>query len=323
MKTLKELVGRPGQILSVMHFPTAGLARTMESAGAEAGFIGTAGVVGNVTGMADLGQITMTEVLQVSGWIARSVNVPVIMDGDTGHGSIMAVRRMIKEAIQAGVSGIRIDDRAIEVDKNEATGMGSVVGADYAVTRFRAAVDMREEMGRPDFFIIAQTDAREAPNGSLEDALHRMELYEATGIDIIQWRHPRDVDEVRSGSRPPQGPLRLHADEGRRQPAPGGADGAGLRHGLVPRLHPNRNHQGCLRVRRRLPKARHRSLGRLPERSIPAARRSTRSKRAPSASTSCRSATSASRPEQRIRHGGTRWTRHWNASSATHAASLR
>jgi methylisocitrate lyase len=204
---MKELVTRPNKILSVMHFPTAGLARTMESAGAEAGFVGTSGVVGNITGMADLGQITMTEVLQVAGWIANSVKVPTIMDGDTGHGSIMAVRRMIKDAINAGVSGIRIDDRAIEVDKEETTGMGSVVGMEYALTRFRAAVDMREEMGRPDFFIIAQSDAREAPNGSLEDAIERMVAYEQTGVDLIQMRHPRDAEDVRKVRAALKGPF--------------------------------------------------------------------------------------------------------------------
>lgn len=207
MPTLKELVTRPNKILSVMHFPSAGLARIMESAGAEAGFVGTSGVVGNITGMADLGQISMTEVVQVAGWIASSVKVPTIMDGDTGHGSIMATRRMIKDAINAGVSGIRIDDRAIEVDKGETTGMGSVAPFDFSIARFRAAVDMREEMGRPDFFIIGQSDAREAPNGSLEDAIERMVAYEKVGVDIIQMRHPRDAGEVRQVRAALKGPF--------------------------------------------------------------------------------------------------------------------
>ena len=36
------------------------------------------------------------------------------MDGDTGHGGIMAVRRMVRECIRAGIAGIRIDDQPIE-----------------------------------------------------------------------------------------------------------------------------------------------------------------------------------------------------------------
>jgi 2-methylisocitrate lyase-like PEP mutase family enzyme len=206
---LRELVTRKEKMLSVMHFPTAHLARTMELGGAEAGFVGTAGVVGNMTGMADLGQISMTEVLQVSKWISRSVNVPVIMDGDNGHGGIMSIRRMVREAIEGGVSGIRIDDRAIEVDKEESTGMGSVVPLEFALTRFRAALDMRDEMRRPDFFIIGQCITRPAPNGGLEEALMRMPLYEKTGVDIVQFRNAETVDEVRQARSVISGPLSI------------------------------------------------------------------------------------------------------------------
>ena len=56
----------------------------------------------------------MLECVQVAGWIAQSVKFPVIMDGDTGHGGIMAVRRMVRECIRAGIAGVRIDDQPIE-----------------------------------------------------------------------------------------------------------------------------------------------------------------------------------------------------------------
>ena len=52
--------------------------------------------------------------MTIAGWIADSVSIPVIMDGDTGHGGIMAVRRMVRECIRAGIAGIRIDDQPIE-----------------------------------------------------------------------------------------------------------------------------------------------------------------------------------------------------------------
>jgi len=115
MKTttlLKQLIHRQGKVLVVLHPPTATHARIMEQAGCEAGFVGTSGVVGSYTGLADVGTATMTECVQVAGWIAESVKFPVIMDGDTGHGGIMAVRRMIRECIRAGVAGIRIQSNS-------------------------------------------------------------------------------------------------------------------------------------------------------------------------------------------------------------------
>ena len=101
---LKELINRPDKVLAVLHTPSVAHARIMDMAGCEAGFVGTSGTVGQYTGLADVGTATMTECVMVAGWIARSVHFPVMMDGDTGHGGIMAVRRMIRECIRAGIA---------------------------------------------------------------------------------------------------------------------------------------------------------------------------------------------------------------------------
>src|ERR1051325_1598535 len=83
---LRSLLARTDKVLAVLHPPTAACARIMEKAGCEVGFVGTGGVVGGYTGLADVGTLTMLECAQVAGWIAQSVKFPVIMDGDTGHG---------------------------------------------------------------------------------------------------------------------------------------------------------------------------------------------------------------------------------------------
>jgi len=111
---LRQLIHRQNKVLVVLHPPTATHARIMEQAGCEAGFVGTSGVVGSYTGLSDVGTATMTECVQIAGWIASSVNFPIILDGDTGHGGIMAVRRLVRECIRAGIAGVRIDDQPIE-----------------------------------------------------------------------------------------------------------------------------------------------------------------------------------------------------------------
>jgi 2-methylisocitrate lyase-like PEP mutase family enzyme len=83
---LQALIHRRDKVLAVMHPPTAAHARVMEKAGYEALFVGTGGVVGAYTGLSDVGTATMTECVTIAGWIADSVSIPVIMDGDTGHG---------------------------------------------------------------------------------------------------------------------------------------------------------------------------------------------------------------------------------------------
>jgi 2-methylisocitrate lyase-like PEP mutase family enzyme len=132
---LQQLIHRTDRVLAVLHAPSAAHARLMEAAGAEVAFVGTSGVVGAYTGMADVGVATMIECVTIAGWIARSVRFPVIIDGDTGHGGIMAVRRLVAESIRAGLAGIRIDDQPIEGKRSTQDAGMEVVPLDLALVR--------------------------------------------------------------------------------------------------------------------------------------------------------------------------------------------
>ena len=74
---LQQLIHRTDRVLAVMHAPTAAHARLMELAGAEVAFVGTSGVVGTYTGLADVGVATMTECLTIAGWIAPSSSMAI------------------------------------------------------------------------------------------------------------------------------------------------------------------------------------------------------------------------------------------------------
>ena len=204
---LKELIHRTGRVLCVLHPPTAALARIMEQAGCEVGFVGTGGVVGGVTGLADVGTATMTECVQIAGWIAQSVSFPVMVDGDTGHGGVMAVRRLVRECIAAGLAGVRIDDQPIEAKRATQTAGVAVVPIADAVARYRAAVDMKNELD-PDFVVMAQCYARDAANSSLDDCLVRLRAYETDGgADWVQLESPHSVDEIAQARAAVAGPL--------------------------------------------------------------------------------------------------------------------
>jgi len=194
---LKHLIKRSDRVLSVLHPPTAACARIMEKAGCEVGFVGTGGVVGGYTGMADVGAITMLECVTVAGWIAQAVKFPIIMDGDTGHGGIMAVRRMVRECIHAGIAGVRIDDQPIEGKRRtQSTGV-TVVPLDQAIARYRAAVDMKNEID-PDFVIMAQCYARDAENSGIDDCLNRLKAYrQEAGVDWVQLESPHSIEEIK------------------------------------------------------------------------------------------------------------------------------
>ncbi len=204
---LQALIHRRDKVLAVLHPPTAAHARIMEQAGCEALFVGTGGVVGAYTGLADVGTATMTECDTIAGWIADSVSIPVIIDGDTGHGGVMAVRRIVRESIRAGIAGIRIDDQPIEAKRKTQSAGVEVVPLDQAVARYRAAVDMRNELD-PDFVVMAQCYARDAAGGTLADTIARLCAYrEQAGVDWVQFESPHSVEEIKAARAAVAGPF--------------------------------------------------------------------------------------------------------------------
>jgi len=204
---LKKLLARRGKVLAVLGAPNAFHAKIMEANGVEACFVGTSITGGNYTGLPDLGILSMTECVGIAKWIARSVKIPVILDGDTGHGGIMAVRRLVRECIEAGLAGLRLDDQPLEQKRRTMSSGISIVAREEAVTRYRAAVDAKNEIDA-NFVIMAQCYARNAVNGGMAELLKRLRRYEQeAGVDWVQFEAPHSVGEIKRARKVVQGPF--------------------------------------------------------------------------------------------------------------------
>jgi 2-methylisocitrate lyase-like PEP mutase family enzyme len=119
----------------------------------------------------------------------------------------MAVRRMVRECIRAGVAGVRIDDQAIE--RKRGTGSGGIVleDLDIVLGRYSAAVDMKNELD-PDFVVMAQCYAGESEGAGLEDAIRRMTAYKDLGkVDWVQFSAPRSAEEIKRTRQAISGPF--------------------------------------------------------------------------------------------------------------------
>jgi 2-methylisocitrate lyase-like PEP mutase family enzyme len=194
---LKQLIQRREPVLAVLGTPNAYHAKIMEAHGAEVAFVGTSITGGNYTGLPDTGVLSATECVEFAGYIARSVSFPVIIDGDTGHGGLPAVRRLVHECIRAGIAGIRLDDQPIEGKRSTQMAGLEVVSREHAVARYQAAVDAKNELD-PDFVVMAQCYARDAANGGLEELITRLNLYrDEGGVDWVQFESPHSVDEIK------------------------------------------------------------------------------------------------------------------------------
>lgn len=159
-----------------------------------------------LAGMADVGYLTMTEVVENAARVARAVDIPVFCDADTGYGGPVNVQRTTRAFIDAGVAGIHLEDQA---EPKKAGGRGGIrlVSDAEAIGRFTAAVEERDRVD-PDFVIVARTDGYGAiDGGGLDEAIRRGQLYRAeTGADVIFYEGLETWDEIEIALRETPGP---------------------------------------------------------------------------------------------------------------------
>src|SRR5678816_3950502 len=102
-KRLRELTAKGAIMLPGV--PNAAMARQVERVGFDAVYVSGAGMANATAGVPDIGLLTLTEVAQLAGYIAKAVKILVIVDADTGFGGSENVARTICELEAAGLSG--------------------------------------------------------------------------------------------------------------------------------------------------------------------------------------------------------------------------
>ena len=184
-----------GKLLSVPAMGTPDQAQLAEKVGFEVGYVPGSSTSTQILGLPDVGLITMTELVQNVENICQAVNIPVMVDCDTGFGSAINVRRTVAAVIRAGAAGLFIEDQA--TPKRCAFVKGKeVIPIGEAAGKYRAAIDVRNELD-PDFVIMARTDSRTAVGGSLEEVIRRGKAYLDEGVDIFYVSAFQSRDEIR------------------------------------------------------------------------------------------------------------------------------
>ena len=106
---LRELIAKGAVMMPGV--PNASMARQVERLGFDAVYISGAGMANATAGVPDIGLLTLTEVVQLAGYVARAVKIPAIVDADTGFGGSENVARTIREFEAAGLAGCHIEDQ--------------------------------------------------------------------------------------------------------------------------------------------------------------------------------------------------------------------
>jgi 2-methylisocitrate lyase-like PEP mutase family enzyme len=176
-------------------------ARVIADLGFEAVYVSGAGVTNTFLGLPDLSFIGLQELAQHTAAIRDAVDLPIIVDADTGFGNALNVAYTIRVLERAGASAIQLEDQIMPKRCGHFSGK-EVVSKAEMVAKVRAAVDARRD---PDLQIIARTDAR-AVEG-FEAAIERAAAFIEAGADVTFVEAPeslREIDEIPQRLAAPQ-----------------------------------------------------------------------------------------------------------------------
>jgi len=188
-RRLRELLAAPG-IIPTFGAHDAFSARLLEQAGIPMLFLGGFGVAASSFGWPDVGLVTLSEMTETVRRVTNRLTIPLVADGDTGHGDLHNVARTVRDFEAAGAAGILLEDQVSPKRCGHFAGK-DVVSCDEMLRKLDAALNARRN---PDFVLFARTDAR-AIHG-IDDAIARAQAYAAAGADVCFVEAPQSLDEL-------------------------------------------------------------------------------------------------------------------------------
>jgi methylisocitrate lyase len=165
-------------------------ARLAARAGARAVFVSGYALSATRLAAGDLGLVTQTEVLDAAARICAAVDVPVVVDIDTGYGNERNVERTVRELVRLGAAGCFLEDQVWPKRCGHMEGK-QVVPLDEYLPKLRAALAAG---GDASFHVTARTDARAVVG--LDEAIRRAIASAEAGADAVFVEAPESADEM-------------------------------------------------------------------------------------------------------------------------------
>ena len=206
----RELLDTPGLIVAPGAYDGI-TARLVEQAGFPLVYMTGAGTAA-ARGFPDYGLLTMSEMVENAGVLARSVSVPVLADADTGYGNELNVTRTVREFEARGVAGIHLEDQVSPKRCGHLDGK-EVVDRTHFTSLVAAAVEARAS---EDFVIVARTDA--VATDGLDEAVDRANAALDAGADVAFVEALTTLDDVAAVPNRVHGPCLLNIVPGGKTP---------------------------------------------------------------------------------------------------------
>ncbi|HET7341557.1 MAG TPA: methylisocitrate lyase [Methylomirabilota bacterium] len=205
---LAALWTRPGIVrLPGAHTPLAAL--LARRAGFEALYLSGAAVSASLA-LPDLGVLTLEELTFFTRAICRAVDVPLLVDGDTGYGEALNVMRLVRELEDAGAAAVQLEDQVLPKKCGHLSDK-RLASPDDMARKVAAAVRAARHLR-----VVARTDA--LASEGLAAAIARARLYVEAGAHAIFPEALRSVDEIRAFAEAVKAPLLANMTEFGRTP---------------------------------------------------------------------------------------------------------
>ncbi|HEY6534907.1 MAG TPA: isocitrate lyase/PEP mutase family protein [Candidatus Nitrosocosmicus sp.] len=199
---MSKLLSKKNEILVMPGVYDALTAKIAEKVGFKAIFQTGYGTSASMLAMPDFGFLSMTETVESARRITRAVNIPLIVDVDTGYGNPLTIWKLVNDLQKIGASGIFLEDQVWPKRCGHMTGKEVIPTNEYT-HKLKSAIEAKEN--NADFIVVARTDAR-APLG-IDEAIKRGKRYRELGADAIFVEAPHSVDELKYISSEIDAPL--------------------------------------------------------------------------------------------------------------------
>jgi len=128
----------------------------------------------------DASVLGKAEFLERASEMRRAVNIPILVDGDTGYGSASHIGYHVQDFEQAGINGVCIEDKIFPKTNSFAEGGQELLG----IEDFCMKIVSAKQNTSYEFFVVARIEAFISGFG-IEDAIYRADSYASTGADAI------------------------------------------------------------------------------------------------------------------------------------------
>ena len=237
IRRLQELISHEKGVL-LPGAPNALAARIIADLGFEGVYLSGAGLTNTYLGLPDLGFMDLTQLAQHTTAIRGVIDLPLIVDADTGFGNAINVAHATRVLERAGASAMQIEDQHAPKRCGHFAGK-ELITAEEMIGKVKAAVDAR----RDGLLIIARTDACAVQGFSA--AIDRAGRYLEAGADMTFVEAPETLDDVRAVPKLLPSPQMLNMVLGGKTPIVTQAQAREMGFSLV--LYANAALQGAIR----------------------------------------------------------------------------